>query len=81
MINNFFQENSWASCLILLIIAVFFGVFMYQRTNKTFESLEEANPKLNIYKRVFGKAIGKVVPFILFLLFIVLSWLLTKIYQ
>lgn len=79
--GNFFQENVWASFVVLFVIIVLFGVVMYVKTKKTFERLVKVTPELDIYTRVFGKTMGKIMPLILLVLSILFSWLLIKRYQ
>lgn len=77
----FFQENLWASIFVLLVIVISVGIFMFFRIKNTLDEVAEANPDADFFGKIFGQTWGRIVPFLLFIGFIILSWFLTKLYQ
>ncbi len=80
LLSSFFQNNIWASALVLILIALAMGIFMFYRTKRTLDKLADENPHADFWSNKFGKTWGRIVPFLLFLVFIILSWFITRLY-
>ncbi len=78
--NSFFQNNVWASALVLILIGLAVVVFMFYRTKETLDKLAKNSPEADFFGNTFGKQWGRIIPLLLLIAFIVLSWLLTKLY-
>ncbi len=79
--KEFFQENIWASALVLIVIIIAVCVFMYFRIKEGLDKVAEISPEADVFGNIFGKTWGRIIPFLLFIGFIIISWFLTKLYQ
>lgn len=80
-LKEFFEQNIWASALVLIFIVISVGMFTFFRTKNELDQLAETNPEADFFGNMFGKTWGRIIPFLLFIGFIILSWFLTKLYQ
>ncbi|MFL0072081.1 hypothetical protein [Tenacibaculum maritimum] len=78
-LKTFFQGNTWASQLTLGIIITLVAIFMFFKTKNTLDALAAKNPEADFFGNTFGKTWGRIIPFLLFISCILLSWFLTTL--
>lgn len=79
-LKAFFEQNTWASVLVLVLVVVAVGVVMYYRIKNAQEELERRNPAINVYGNKFGKKKGRMAAMLLFIGFIIVGWLIALPY-
>lgn len=78
--KEFQEKDIWMGILLLTAIIIAVGSFMFFRVKRTMSELAERSPNADVMGRWFGEKWGRIIPFFLFLSFIVLGWFLVKLY-
>lgn len=79
-IKTFFEENLWASILLVVLVIIAVVVVMFYRIKNAQDELARRSPSANVYGNYFGEKKGRIVALLLFIGFIVFGWLLALPY-
>lgn len=80
----FFEQNIWASCLLLVLLVLIVFVLYFFRAKNTMEAIDKNNPNLlaNFWKNKFGTHLGAVLQVLLiFIVLPLVAYLLTHFFS